>query len=96
MADESLSLVIELGVFKDEFAAFQEKAAAGREIMEAEFDSSGDTLFNYGYGCCVFTHNIYGSKPHIPDGMLDPSVLLTPKIFANTRCPPRALSAAPP
>ena len=24
--------------------------------MEAKFDASGDTLFNYGYGCCVFTN----------------------------------------
>ena len=48
---------------KNEFAVFREKAAAARETMEAEFDSSGDALFNYGYGYCVFTHNIYGSKP---------------------------------
>ena len=58
LADEKLALVIELGAVKDEFAAFREKAAADRETMEAEFDSSGDALFNYGYGCCVFTHNI--------------------------------------
>ena len=43
---------------KDEFAAFREKAAADRETMEAEFDSSGNALFNYGYACCVFTHKI--------------------------------------
>ena len=88
LADERLALVMELGTMKDEFAAFREKAAADRETMEAEFDSKGDALFNYGYGCCVFTHNIYGSKPHIPDGMSDPSVPLTPEFFANPRCPP--------
>ena len=77
LADERLALVIELGTVKDEFIAFREKAAADRETMEAEFDSSGDALFNYGYGCCVFTHNICGSKPQIPDGMSDPSVPLT-------------------
>ena len=53
--------------------------------MEAEFDVNGDTMFNYGYGCCVFTHNICGSKPQIPDGMVDPSVPLTPEFFANPR-----------
>ena len=53
--------------------------------MEAEFDANGDTMFNYGYGCCVFTHNICGSKPQILDGMVDPSVPLTPEFFANPR-----------
>ena len=45
-------------------------------------------------GCCVFTHNICGSKPQIPDGMLDPSVSLNPEFFANPRCPPSISSAA--
>ena len=63
LADEKLALVIELGALKDDFAAFREKAAADKEAIEVEFDLSGDTLFNYGYGCCAFTHNICGSKP---------------------------------
>ena len=63
LSDERLTLVMELGTIKDDFTAFREKAVADRETMEAEFDGSGDTLFNYGYGCCVFTHNICGSKP---------------------------------
>ena len=92
LADERLALVMELGTMKDEFDAFREKAAADKETMEAEFDSSRDALFNYGYGCCVFTHNICGNKPQIPDGMPDPSVLLTLEFFANPRCP---LSIAP-
>ena len=77
LADEKLALVIELGALKDEFAAFRDKATADREAMEAKFDSSGDTLFNYGYGCCAFMYNICGSKPQIPDGMPNPSVPLT-------------------
>ena len=80
---------------KDEFAVFQKKAAADRETMEAEFDSSGNELFNYGYGCCIFTHNICGSKPQIPYGMSDPSFPLTPYFFANPCCPPSISSAAP-
>ena len=58
LTDERLALVMELGTIKDDFATFREKVVADREMMEAEFDVSGDTLFNYGYGCCVFTHNI--------------------------------------
>ena len=87
MTDERLALIMELRTIKDEFAAFRDKAIADRENMEAEFDSSDNALFNYGYGCYVFTHNICGSKPQIPDGMLDPSVPLTPEFFANPRCP---------
>ena len=95
MADERLTLVMKLGTVKDDFVAFQEKAVVDRVTMEAEFDASGDTLFNYGYGCCVFTHNICGSKPHIPNGMPDSSVPLTPEFFFNPRCPLSVLSAAP-
>ena len=65
LMDERLSLILELGTIKDDFAALREKVVADREAMEAEFDASGDTLFNYGYGCCVFTHNICRSKPQI-------------------------------
>ena len=95
LTDERLALIMELGTIKDDFTAFREKAAADRETMEAEFDSNGDALFNYGYGCCVFTHNICRSKPQILDGMPDPSVPLTPEFFANLRCPPGTSAAAP-
>ena len=94
LAEEKLALVIELGAVKDDFAAFREKAAVDREIMEAAFDSSGDTLFNYGYGCCAFAHNICGSKLEIPEGVPNPSVPLTADFFANPRCPPGALAVA--
>ena len=94
LVEEKLALVIELGDVKDDFAAFREKAAADREMMEVEFDLSGDTLFNYGYGCCAFEHNICGSKPEIPDGMPNPSVPLIAGFFANPRCPPSASATA--
>ena len=88
LTDERLSLMLELGSIKDEFATFPEKVVADREAMEAELDVSDDALFNYGYGCCVFAHNICGSNPEIPDGMPNPSTPLTPDFFANPRCPP--------
>ena len=95
MTDDRLSLILELGTIKYDFAALREKADVDKEAMEAEFNESGDTLFNYGYGCCVFTHNICRSKPQIPDGMPDTSVPLTPEFFANPRCPQSTSSAAP-
>ena len=94
LAEEKLALIIELEAVKDEFAAFREKAAAEKEMMETTFDSSDGTLFNYGYGSCAFAHNICGSKPEIQDGMSNPSVPLTADFFANPRCPPGALAAA--
>ena len=94
LADEKLAWVIELGALKDDFAAFREKANVDKEVMEAEFDSSGDTLFNYGYGCCAFTQHICESKPQIPAGMPNLSVLLTTEFFTNPHCPLGALAAA--
>ena len=52
-------------------------------------------IFNYGYGCCSFAHNIHGSKPKIPPGMLDTSTRLTPEFFVNLRCPPGSSFALP-
>ena len=65
LTEERLSFVLELGFIKDEFFAFQEKTVADREAMEAELDASDNALFNYGYGFCVFAHNICDSKPQI-------------------------------
>ena len=90
LAEEKLALVIELGAVKDDFAAFREKGAAEKKMLEAAFDLSGDTLFNYGYGCNAFVHNICGSKPEIPEGMPNPSVPLTVDFFSNPCCPPSA------
>ena len=87
LTDERLSLVMELGVGKEELAAFQAKVAANRKAMEEEFDASSDVIFNYGYGCCAFVHDICGSKPMIPVGMPDTSESLPPEFFVNPRCP---------
>ena len=95
LTDERLSLILELGTIKDDFAALREKVVSDKEAMEAEFDASGDTLFNYGYGYYVFTHNICGSKPLISDGMSNPSILLNTEFFANPRCPLSTSSTAP-
>ena len=74
---------MELGVAKDDFAAFQEKTSVEKTTMEAEFDVSSDVIFNYGYGCYAFAHNICRSEPLIPAGMPDTSTPLTPEFFVN-------------
>ena len=99
LTDERLSLLVELGATKDDFAAFREKGFAERSALEAEFDVSNDVIFNYGYDCCAFAHDIRGSKPKIPLGMPDTSTPLTPEFFVNPLCPPGssfALSTAEP
>ena len=63
--------------------------------MEAEFDASSDVIFNYGYGCCAFAHNICRSKRMIHVGMPDTSKPLPSEFFVNPRCPSGA-SACPP
>ena len=92
LTDERLSLLMELEATRDDFAAFREKTFAEKTAMEAKFDSSNDVIFNYGYGYCAFAHNICGSKPLIPVGMLDTSTPLTPEFFVNPRCPPSSSS----
>ena len=91
LKDERLSLIMELEAHKEELTAFQEKTNAERKAMEEEFDVSSDVIFNYGYGCYAFTHNICGSKPMIPTGMPDMSKSLPPDFFfINHRFPPSA------
>ena len=56
-----------------------------------EFDACFEVIFNYGYDCCAFAHNIYGNKPGIPYRMSDTSNPLPLEFFLNPRCPPSAI-----
>ena len=99
LTDERSSLLVELGATKDDFAAFRDKSFAERSALEVKFDVSSDVIFNYGYGCCAFAHDICESKPKIPPGMSDTSTPLTLEFLVNPRCPPGssfALSTAEP
>ena len=82
---------MELGATKDDFIAFREKC-----YVERSGDVSSDVIFNYGYGCCAYEHNIRGSKPKIPPGMPDTSTPLTPEFLVNPRCPSRSSFASLP
>ena len=44
--------------------------------------------FTYGYGCCVFKHNIYGDQPEVLDCMPDSLDFLSLECFASLGCPP--------
>ena len=71
LTDERLSLLMELGAIKEDFAAFREKSFAEKSAHEEEFDASSDVVFDYGYDCCAFAHDIRGSKPMILTRMPD-------------------------
>ena len=66
-----------------------------KKAMEEEFDASGDVIFNYGYSCYAFVHNICGSEPMIPFGMLDTTKPLPQEFFIYHRCPLSASSDLP-
>ena len=88
-----MSLLLELGAVKDEVLAIWAKALKEKKALEEDYEEGFDVIFNYGYGCCAFTHNICGSQPKVPDGMSNTSKPLSPKFFINPRCPPGAVSA---
>ena len=56
--------------------------------MEEEYQKALEVNFAYGYGCCVFKHNIYGDRLEVPDGMPDSTDSLPPEFFMNLGCPP--------
>ena len=85
---ERTSLRLEFGVAKDEVSSLHSQAGKDKEAMEDDYQNSLELIFSYGYGCCVFKHNICGDQPEVPDGMPHSSDLLPPEFFANLRWPP--------
>ena len=75
LTEKRVSLLLELRTCKDEISNIWEEAL--REAYEEGFD----VIFNYGYGCCAFTHNICGSQLEVPDGMPDTSKPLSLEFF---------------
>ena len=73
-----VSLLLELGTSKDEMSAFQAQALKEKKALEETYEKVFDLIFNYGYGCCAFTHNICESQPVVPNGMPDTSKPLPP------------------
>ena len=93
MAVERVSLLLELGTSKDEVSALQAHALKEKKAMEEAYEEGFDVIFNYGYVCCAFAHNICGSQPVVPSEMPDTSKPLTPEFFINPRCPPGVVLA---
>ena len=58
LAVERVSLLLELGLSKDEVSALQAHALKEKKPMEEAYEEGFDVIFNYGCGCCAFAHNI--------------------------------------
>ena len=86
---------MKLGATKEDFATFREKSSVEKSALDAEFDARGDVIFNYGYVCYAFVHDIRGSKPLILAEMPDTSSALTPDFFVNPQCPQGSSSVFP-
>ena len=69
LANERVSLLLELRTCKDEVSAIRAEALKEKKALEEAYEEGFDVIFNYGYGCCAFAHNICGSQPEVPDGI---------------------------
>ena len=56
--------------------------------MEKDCQMVVEPSFTYGYGCCVFKHNICGYQLEVPDCTLDSPNFLFPECIAGLLCPP--------
>ena len=84
---ERTSLPLEVGVTKDEVSSLQSQASKDKVAREEDYQKALELIIAYGYGCCMFKHNIYGDQPKVPDGMPDSSDPLPLEFFVNPRCP---------
>ena len=85
---EWTSLLLELRATKDEVSSLHSQVGRDKQAIKEKYHKALEVIFAYGYGCCVFKHNICGDHLEIPDGMLDSSNPLALKFFINPKCPP--------
>ena len=91
LANERVSLLLELGTCKDEVSAIRAEALKEKKALEDAYEEGFDVIFNYGYGCCAFAHNICGSQLEVPDWMSGTFKSLSPS-SSLTLDAPRVLS----
>ena len=93
LADKRVSMLLEFRTCKDEVSVIRVEALKEKEALRKAYEKGFDVIFNYGYGCCPYAHNICGSQPEFPDGMSDTSKPLSQEFFINPRCPPGTVLA---
>ena len=84
---ERISLLLEIGEAKDEVSSLHSQVRKDKEAMDKDYQKALELIFAYGYGCCVFKHNICGDQPEVPDGMPNSSSPLPSEFLMNPRCP---------
>ena len=57
---ERTSLILEIGVPKDEVPSLHSQVGKDKATMEEDYQKALELIFAYGYGCCMFKHNICG------------------------------------
>ena len=85
---EWTSLLLEIGLAKDMVSSLHSQVEKDKEAMEEDYQKALEVIFAYGYGCCVFKHNICGDQLQVSDGMLVSSDPLLPEFFVIPRLPP--------
>ena len=84
---ERTSLLLELRASEDEVSSLESQAGKDKEAIEEDYQKALELIFSYGYGCCVFKHNICGDQPEVSDGMPNSFNSLPLEFFTNPRCP---------
>ena len=85
---ERTSILLEVGVTKDELSSFQSQAGKDKAAMEEDYQKVLEPIFAYGYGSYMFKHNICGDQAKVPNDIPDYSDPLPPEFFTNPRYPP--------
>ena len=68
-------------------SSLQSQAGKDKAAIEENYQKALELIFAYGYGCCMFKHNICGDQPEVLNGMPDFFDPLPPEFFANLSCP---------
>ena len=87
MEVERISLFLELKATKDKVSFLHSQVSRDKETMEEEYHKALEVIFAYGYGCCVFKHNIHGDHSDVLDSMPDSVDPLPLDFFVNPGCP---------
>ena len=74
------SLILELETYKDEMSSIKAEAFKENEALREAYEEGFNVIFNYGYGCCAFAHNICGIQPEVPNVLKAPQVMSLPKL----------------
>ena len=68
--------------------SLQSQASKDKGTIEEDYQKALELIFSYGYGCCMFKHNICGDQLEVLDDMPNSSDSLPLDFFVNPMRPP--------